>query len=456
MRRLSEATYAAGPRPERVGILHLGLGAFHRAHQAVFTEDAGAAEWGICGVTQRSATVADQLRPQDCLYSVLERGRDAVDCRVVGVVRDVLFAEAEPERLRQRFSDPAVRIVSLTVTEKGYTKDAAVVDRLVRGLDARRRGSGAPVTVLCCDNLTANGRTLRRLVQQHCAALPPADGEALAEWIASNVRFPSTMVDRIVPATTAEDRAEVAARLGLADEAAVVAEPFRQWVIEDDFAAGRPEWERAGAQFTGDVGRFETMKLRLLNGTHSLLAYLGALRGHDTIAQAVADPDIAEAARGLLERDALPTLAVPEGVDAPGYVADVLERFANPALRHRTTQVAMDGSQKLPLRLLGTIRDRLAAGRTPVYAARAVAAWMVYVAVGRDRDGRPLPLEDPLADRLRAAAGSAGERAAGKAIVDGLLAVREVFGGDFAELADHAELRAVLEEQVRELLPGRP
>lgn len=443
--RLSPTTVDVVHRPDTVRILHLGPGAFHRAHQAVFTEDAGG-DWGVCGVTQRSPAVVDQLRPQDCLFTVLERSRTATSCRVVGTIRDVLFARAEPERLRARFTDPEVRIVSLTVTEKGYHPDSGVITQLVDGLAARRAMSGAPVTVLSCDNLTGNGNVVRSRVLDVCARLPR--GDALAAWIADHVRFPSTMVDRIVPATTDADRAEVRAALGVADEAAVVGEPFRQWVIEDDFAAGRPAWEAVGAQLTTDVAPYEAVKLRMLNGTHSLLAYRGALAGYDTIAEAVADPALADEAAKLMEHDVLPTLTVPDDVDITAYREQVLERFANPALRHRTTQVAMDGSQKLPLRLLGTIRDRLAVGAMPVRAVRAVAAWMVYVAVGADRHGRPLPLDDPLAERLRAAVGGADEP---RVIVDGLLSVGEVFGED---LPDHAALRAALVESVAELLVG--
>ncbi|WP_433471454.1 mannitol dehydrogenase family protein [Saccharomonospora azurea] len=444
--RLSPATVDAPDRPDTVGILHLGPGAFHRAHQAVFTEEAGG-DWGICGVTQRSATVADQLRPQDCLFTVVERGRDTTSCRVVGSIRDVLFARDEPERLRDRFTDPAVRIVSLTVTEKGYQPDSTVIEQLVAGLNARRERTGAPVTILPCDNLTGNGRVVRARVLDACGRLP--DGDALGAWIEEHVRFPSTMVDRIVPATTEADRAVVRDALGVRDEAAVVAEPFRQWVIEDDFAAGRPAWETVGAQLADDVAPYEAMKLRMLNGTHSLLAYRGALAGHGTIADAVADAGIAEEAAALMTHDVPPTLTVPADVDLAAYREQVLQRFANPALRHRTTQVAMDGSQKLPLRLLGTIRDRLAAGAVPVWALRAVAAWMVYVAVGEDRQGRRLPLDDPLADRLRAAVGDRREPAD---VVTRLLAVREIFDG---ELREHAVVREVLVDAVAELLGAR-
>ncbi len=436
---------------EGVGILHLGIGAFHRAHQSVFTEDAAVAAdepgWGICGVTQRSAAVVEQLRPQDCLFAVLERGSGEPTVRVVGQVCEVLFAAEEGTLLMGRFADPAVRVVTLTVTEKGYRRGPAgsldlgdpvvsrdlaggansTVGQLVRGLQARRAASTGGMSVLSCDNLTDNGRVLRGLVMDFCEALPSAEGDDIGAWIEQHVSFPNSMVDRIVPATTEADRADAAALLGVGDEALVVAEPFRQWVIEDDFVAGRPAWERGGADLVEDVAPFEQLKLRMLNGTHSLLAYLGALRGYDTIAQAVADDELATAARQLMRRDVAPTLAQPPGLDIAAYGEKVLERFANPALRHRTTQVAMDGSQKLPLRLLGTVRDRLAAGKTPEWATLGVAAWMAYVASGHDRNGRPLPLDDPLADRLREAAGSG---TGSDAVVSGLLAVREVFDDD--------------------------
>jgi fructuronate reductase len=462
-----------------VGIVHLGIGAFHRAHQAVLTEDAAAATgtegWGICGVTQRSARVADQLLPQDCRYGVLERGVDADgspsrSLRVVGQVSDVVYPARDAERLEGRLTDENVRVITLTVTEKGYRRDAAgrldvadplvradlaggparsAVGVLVRGLQRRAASTQAPVTVLTCDNLIGNGRVLARLVADFCQALPRREGDRLAEWIRRSVTFPNTMVDRIVPATTPADRAEARAMLGLRDEALVVAEPFRQWVIEDAFVAGRPAWERAGAQLVTDVEPFEQLKLRMLNGTHSMLAYLGALAGYSTIAQTVADERLAEAAELLIAEDVAPTLDAPPGVDVAAYGRVVLERFANPALRHLTTQIAMDGSQKLPPRLLGTVRDRLAAGATPRHAIRAVAAWMAYVALGRDVTGRPLPLDDPLAPRLRQAVAGAADA---PSVVTALLGVGEVFTDD---LAGSAVLRECLVEQVAELLGGR-
>jgi len=256
------------------------------------------------------------------------------------------------------------------------------------------------------------------------------------------------MVDRIVPATTAEDRATVARLLGVADEGVVVTEPFSQWVIEDSFATPRPAWERAGATLTHDVAPYEHMKLRLLNGPHSALAYLGALAGHEYVADVVADPRFAAYARGLMDVDVTPTLPVPRGFDLEHYKDELLGRFANPALRHRTVQIAMDGSQKLPQRLLGTIRDRRAAGAEPRHAVLAVAAWMRFVAAGESDAGRPLPLDDPLADRLRAAVAGAGRPAD---VVDALLGLPDVFGTD---LRDDDGLRRLLTDALRDLTEG--
>ncbi|WP_197698992.1 mannitol dehydrogenase family protein [Micromonospora inositola] len=465
---------AVDPRALRVGVVHLGIGAFHRAHQAIFTELAAAAtgreDWGITGVTQRSASVRDQLMPQDGLYSVLERGADAAPLRVVGSVRDVVFGAGDPAAVVDRIADPAVRLVTLTVTEKGYRRDGAgrldrsdpevvadlagrpprtVVGQLVRGLQRRLAESAEPITLLSCDNLVGNGDVLRGLVQDIVDALPSSEAGGLADWITTSVRFPSCMVDRIVPATTAEDRADALAVLGLEDRGVVVAEPFSQWVIEDDFAAGRPAWERAGAVLTRDVAAWEAVKLRMLNASHSLLAYLGALRGYDTIAAALTEDRLAAAAESLMVEDVAPTLRVPDGLDLDHYRGQVLTRFANPALRHRTVQVAMDGSQKLPVRLLGTVRDRLAAGAVPRHAALAVAAWMVYVAQGRDVRGRDLPLDDPMAERL----GTAGAAAGGdpQRLVDALLHVDEIFGAD---LRDHQGFRAALVDHVAQLTKG--
>ncbi|RZU12195.1 fructuronate reductase [Kribbella rubisoli] len=443
---------AVDPHALSVGIVHLGLGAFHRAHQAVVTERAavatGETRWGIAGVSQRSATVRDQLAPQDGLYSVLERGLGDPTVQVVGSIRDVLTAPEDPDAVVARIADPAVTVVTLTVTEKGYRASGTglnlddpeiqadltgrpprtVVGQLVAGIARREE----PLTIVSCDNLVANGPFLRKLVTDYFDAL----GKVPETFEAT--RFPASMVDRIVPATTEDDRAEAARLLGVRDEAVVVAEPFLQWVIENDFAGDRPAWERGGAVLTTDVAPWEQAKLRMLNATHSMLAYLGALRGYETIAEAVRDEELSRLSQALMTDDVVPTLTPPDGLDLTAYGASVLERFANPALKHRTRQVAMDGSVKLPVRMLGTVRDRLAAGAEPRTISLAVAAWMVYVL-------RTPDLDDPQADKLKAAVAGVSEPAK---VVDALLAVDSVFTPD---LRDSAVFRELLVEHVSAL-----
>ncbi|MDQ8041072.1 mannitol dehydrogenase family protein [Cellulosimicrobium sp. XJ-DQ-B-000] len=441
--------------PAHVGIVHLGIGAFHRAHQAVVTEDAALAtgedRWGILGVTQRSATVRDQLRPQGGVYTVLTVGARGASARVVGSVTDVAWPAEETPRILAALAAPTTHVVTLTVTEKGYARRAdghldtiavradldllaaeetrevadedtgaatTAVGLLVRGLAARRRAGAAPLTVLSCDNLADNGRVLARLVRQAVdAALPGPAGDALRGWLATAVTFPCSMVDRIVPATTSAQRDEVEALLGARDEGVVVAEPFLQWVVEDRFAGPRPAWELGGATLTRDVAPYERAKLRLLNGAHSYLAYAGSLAGHATIADAVADPVLAAGARAL-QADALATLVAPDGVDLRAYAEALLDRFANPATGHATRQVAMDGTSKIPVRWGTTLGDLLA-GRPGDAAAPgvvgALAAWAAFV-VAEVRAGRPL--DDPRGDELRTVVeGAPDDAAAARALV---------------------------------------
>ena len=432
-----------------IGIVHIGIGAFYRAQGAVYTDDVLAREsgdWAICGVSLRSPDVRDRLMPQDGLYTVVEKSPAGVRRRVIGSVREVLFLGDERDLVHTRLVAATTRIVSLTITEKGYCHDpatgrlnlghpdivhdladpehpATAVGLLVAALEARWCSHAKPFTVMCCDNLPHNGALVRGLVLSFANAHAPP----LAQWIEENVHFPSTMVDRIVPATTDADIAENDAALGMHDAAPVMHEPFKQWVIEDTFAAGRPAWEHAGAQLVGNVEPFEAMKLRLLNASHSALAYLGFLAGHEFIYQVAAQPDFVAFMRALMKEEVAPTLALPGGVDVAAYQDALVERFRNPALPHRTQQIAMDGSQKLPQRLLGTVRDNLAAGRSIDRLALGVAAWMRYVA-GVDEAGRAINVSDPLAeDFSRIAAEHRGDPAG---LARGLLDVRAVFGED--------------------------
>lgn len=454
--RLSNATLASLPvavrRPDydrsavKPGIVHLGVGAFHRAHQAVVIDDllaGGARDWGIVGASLRSPDTRDALVPQDYLYTVAVRSGAGTETRVIGSLLGMEVGKDSPERLIARMADPATRIVSLTVTEKGYchTPQTGELDEahpdivhdlasphaprsaagfLVEALARRQRAGIAPFTILCCDNLAANGRTVQRIVTRF-AALRSRD---LAHWIEDKAAFPCTMVDRIVPETTDADRAAVSSALGMTDAWPVITEPFTQWIVEDRFASGRPDFAAAGVQLVSDVTPFEHMKLRLLNASHSALAYLGYLAGYETIAATMADPHFAAFAARVMKEAAV-TLKMPDGTDLAAYQASLLARFANPALHHRTWQIAMDGSQKLPQRLLAAMADRLQRGLPIDTHALAVAGWMRYV-TARDEQDKEIDVRDPIAGKLAAIAHEAGP-VAGR-LAPALLAVESVFG----------------------------
>ena len=454
---------AFDPARVTVGIIHLGLGAFHRAHQAVYTDDVLAHDprWGICGVSLKTPRAIEPLAAQDGLYSVLTKGSDGTVARVIGSVRETLFAGARRGELIARFADPAIAIVTATVTEKGYSHDPATgalnrahpdivhdlahpgmpesaVGILTAGLAARRDANAGPLTFICCDNLPHNGRMVEGLVADFAHERDPA----LADWIRANVAFPCAMVDRIVPATTDADIAEAQSLLGVHDAAPVAAEAFGQWVIENRFAGARPAWEDAGAQFVADVAPFEMMKLRLLNGSHSTLAYLGFLMGHDFVWQASADPLLAVLVERQMAEEIAPTLLRPAGIDLQMYCGQLMQRFRNSALPHRTRQIAMDGSQKLPQRLLGTVRDRIAAGDSYAHLAFAIAGWIRY-ASGTDEHGRAIEVADPLAATFaRIVADARGD--AGP-VVDGFLDIKSVFGAD---LVAHYAFREAVRKNV--------
>ena len=406
-------------------IVHLGFGAFHRAHQAVYTDDllnTQGGDWGHRVVKLRSgADDLERLAESDYLYSVLERdAREGDRIRVIGSVVDHRHPKTHgSDGVVAGLADPAVEIVSLTITEKGYTlgpdgrldlshpeivADLKHPDRpisaagiLVAALAARRKSGLRPFTVLSCDNLPANGKKTKEMV----VAFARERDRDLAGWIEEEGRFPSTMVDRIVPAVTDETRALIAEALGQNDAEGVATEPFRQWVIEDDFAGERPAWDRVGASFTDDVAPFETMKLRMLNGAHSFLAYLGYLAGHETIADAIAVPSFRRSAERLMKEEQAPTFAAPEGVDLESYADALIARFANGAIRHRTWQIAMDGSQKLPQRMLESLAFHRESARDAPLLTLGVAAWIRYVG-GLDERGAAIDVRDPMADGLRA------------------------------------------------------
>jgi fructuronate reductase len=451
------------------GIVHLGLGAFCRGHLAVYTDDVlagGAAkDWGIIGVELLFPAIREALKPQDCLYSVFSRHPKGDQLRVVGSMLDALVATDELARVLALMTDPRTRIVTMTVTEKGYCQDAATgaLDErnqailadlanpasprtapglLTEAIRLRRQAGVAPFTVLVCDNLAQNGATARRIVTRFAEL---CDKE-LARFISETIPFPCTMVDRITPATQDADRAAVAQALGCEDAWPVVCEPFKQWVIEDDFALGRPRWEDAGATLVQDVIPFEFMKLRCLNGAHSTLAYLSVISGIETIADAMADAQLPSVIRRLWDDDQIATLPPVPGTDVVAYTHDLEERFRNPGVRHRTLQIASDGSQKLPPRLLEPALARLHAGAVPQAIALAVAAWMRFT-TGVDEQGVAYEIADPLAPRLRRIGQDHGGDA--KTLAAELFAVSEIFP---AELLAHSGFREAVERNLASLL----
>lgn len=407
------------------GILHLGLGAFHRAHQAAFTQDAIAAaggNWGIEAVSMRNPALSDVLTERNGQYTLIERHPVGPKLLAMTVIRKALALPGNVAAVAARMADPDIRIVTITVTEKGYGADigaarlnrddanvaadladpsglpSSLVGLLCLGLAERRAAGLDGLTLMSCDNLPDNGHVLRAITLEFARDTDPA----LAEWIETTCRFPSSMVDRITPASTDATR-----MLAGGDPAAVETEPFRQWVIEDSFAGPRPAWEKAGALFVADVRPFENMKLRLLNGAHSFLAYAGALLGHEMVRDVMADPDLARAVRWHMTSAAHSLDPVP-GFDVDAYIGDLIARFENPAMAHRCIQIAMDGSQKLPQRIFAPALELSRRGVSFASCALATAVWLRFLE-GEDVNSRALPLNDPKADLLREALTGADE-----------------------------------------------
>ncbi len=462
--RLSNATLANLPasvaRPEYdrraqpPGIVHIGPGAFHRAHQAAYVDAILPHDprWSISEVALNSTGVADALGPQDGLYTLALLDR-STDYRVIGSIAELLTAQRR-DAILSRIAAPTTRLVTTTVTEKGYHLDGtgaldldhpAIVRELtgaepgtlsgwlVAGLAARRAAGGGAITLLSCDNLADNGHRFRRSVRDLAGARDPD----LAAWIDDHVRFPCAMVDSITPATDDALRASVQAATGVEDAWPIQREAFTQWVIEDDFATDRPPFELAGVQFTRDVRGFENAKLRLLNGAHSTLAYVGLLLGHVMVRDAMRDPVLAGFAERLMRDDIAPSIVPPAEMDLSAYIDAVLGRFANPAIAHQLAQIAWDGSQKLPYRLLDTVRDARAAGRPVDRLALPIAAWFRFLELRR-HSGETLV--DPRADALLARAGDAAA----------LLDLRDVFG----DLSDDATFRDAVTRRWHALAPG--
>ena len=449
----------------RRGIVHLGIGAFHRAHQAMIFDsilNSGDHRWGITGASLRSPAVRDQMRPQDWLYTVVTRGEGQEHYRLVGSISEILVATEEPKMLVDRIASPETKLVTLTITEKGYKFDRAggglqVADEDVRidlrtlaaprtaigfltaALALRHANGSEPLTILSCDNLPDNGGLLRSAVSE----MAEAHDSTLSHWIATECSFLNSMVDRIVPATRAEDLVAISQRIGIEDRAAVKTESFCQWVIEDRFVCGKPDLQSAGVHLTDDVRPWEVAKLRLLNGAHSAIAYLGGLMGIEHVDEFVSMPS-GEQYINELWSESRTTFVAPSGLDVEGYCRSLIQRFRNSSLAHRTSQIAMDGSQKLPQRLCAPIETRLKQSRSADALALAVAAWIRWQG-GVTDDGRKFVVDDPLAQKIeRTLRGLTNPRDQ----VHAALSLREIFS---EPLANHVMFRELLVQHLESL-----
>ena len=418
---------ASVPRPSydraqvTAGVVHFGVGGFHRAHQAMYHDrlmnDGKALEWGICGVgvMPGDRAMKEALDAQDGLYTLVVKHADGTyEPQVIGAIVEYLFAPDDPEAVLEKLASESTRIVSLTITEGGYGVDpgSPAFGLITEGLRRRRERGLEPFTVMSCDNLQGNGHLSRRAFTAFASLRDPE----LGEWVEREVRFPNSMVDRITPVTTDEDRAEVRERFGIDDLWPVVCEPFTQWVLEDAFSLGRPPYEEAGVQVVEDVEPYELMKLRLLNASHQALCYFAYLDGYRLVHEAAQDPLYRSFLRGYMDLEGTPTLAPVPGVDLDEYKATLIERFSNPEVRDTVARLCAESSDRIPKWLLPVVRSQLASGGPVAYSAAVVASWARY-AEGVDEEGRPIEVVDRLRDSLMAIAQSGD-----------FIANRELFG----------------------------
>lgn len=413
----------------KTGIVHIGVGGFHRSHEAYYTdlllEQTGSTEWGICGIGLREGDrkIAQVLEQQDYLYSlVVKHPNGKVENRVIGSILDFILAPDEPQAVIDKMAHADTKIVSLTITEGGYNflpatgefdfsnpdvqhdlnhpeKPITVFGYLTAALSKRRELGLPAFTIQSCDNIQHNGNMTRKML----LAFAERQNSDLAAWIANDVQFPNAMVDRITPVTTLAD-IQTLAESGIEDQWPVVCEPFTQWVIEDQFSNGRPAWEDVGAQFVSDVTPYETMKIRLLNAGHSVLGLLGSIHGHDTIDTCIADPLFASYLRQFMDEEATPVLAPVEGIDLSQYKDTLIERFGNPNVKDNLARICLESSSKLPKFLISTIHENLASGGNTRLATLVIAAWCFYSDKGVNQFGTPLEIVDDMKDTLHKAA----------------------------------------------------
>lgn len=439
-KRLSLSTYEQLPsnviRPKydlaehKAGIVHIGIGAFHRGHQAVFTDDAianGGGNWRIVGVSLRSANVSEQMNPQNGLYTVTAKSKQQQETRLIGSIEKVIVAPQNPAKVLALLASSSIKVLTLTVTEKGYhynmaehalaeenadiqhdiahpTSPVSMPGYIVAACVMRMKkiNENNKLSIISCDNLPENGEVTRKVVTDLAAKIGPD----LVTWITKNVSFSSSMVDRIVPAVTAQNKASMHTNLGMQDEAMIETEMFKQWVVEDNFCTPIPDWQSAGVLFVDKVESYEKLKLRTLNGSHSALAYMGVLLGYKWIHEAIADPLLLSTIQRLMTKETGPSLRAPSALDLPLYQQAIIERFQNDEIAYATQQVAMDGSQKMIQRIFAPIADNIANGKNDssyCVMLAVVAAWMLYLR-GKDEAGDTYEIKDPLADKLHSIA----------------------------------------------------
>lgn len=428
------------------GILHMSVGGFHRSHQAVYIDDVlsqSPANWMIAGVglMPQDLSNLDKLREQDCLYSVLERSPTADNVRVVGSMKKLFHAPSETAAVIAQIASAAIKIVSLTVTEKGYyynekrdldftnatiqddlkltTTPKTMYGYLTQGLQKRRADGAGAVTIMCCDNLPGNGHITQHLLNQFVEKADPS----LIAWIAANVSFPNAMVDRITPVTTPAIQQILEDDFALADGWPVVCEDYIQWILEDKFIAGRPDFEKAGVQMVADVEPYEKMKVRLLNGSHSALSYISYLMGHRTVDKAMADPLVSGFVKRYMDEDINPTVPNVPGIDLTAYRAKLIERFANPSISDQVQRLAEDGSQKIRNAMVPPLMIQSKDGKSIRWIALALAGWWRYLQ-GVDEAGEVIQIKDPIADRFSAAAKKSPDDPRA------LLAFEDIFGAE--------------------------
>jgi mannitol 2-dehydrogenase len=437
---------------EKVGqaMLHVGVGGFHRAHQALYTDDllnqGEDSQWGFCGVglLKHDARIRDVMESQNCLYTLVERSLAGDTARIIGSIVNFAFAPDDSQKVIEQMASPTTRILSLTITEGGYYIDQATGNLnaqhadlqhdlahphepscsfgyILEALDRRRIRGLAPFTVMSCDNIQSNGEVAKKMLMAFAELRDPQ----LSNWMAQNCLFPNSMVDRITPATTDEHRDLVKEKFGIDDGWPVMTESFKQWVIEDHFVQGRPKWEQVGAQMTSDVLPYEKMKLRLLNASHQALCYIGMLLGHKLVHETMEDPDIRKLVEKMMDDEVTPILSEVPGVDLTEYKKTLIERFANPAIRDQLSRIGIYGSSGIPKFVLPSVEDQLKRGGPIKLLSFTVASWFRYLN-GLDESGKEMPMLDPMAPKLRERAKAAGKDASQ------LLGLREVFSEELA------------------------